>query len=113
MRNFAEQPREIDRRYDPIFKACLQNSLGEQELKQCFRAMITDDEIQGIAEAYREEGFEEGLAQGLEQGLQQGMLQGAERERREVAAAMLKLGIVAELVSKATGLSVSDVRALV
>ena len=38
---FAERPQVIDKRYEPNFKACQKTTLGETELKQYFRAMIT------------------------------------------------------------------------
>lgn len=100
MRNFASRPQDFGQRYDPIFKACQQTSLGENERKQYFRAMISDDEKQGIAEAYREEGFEEGL----EAGLKQGMHQGRERAMLEVAGKLLATNDL-QFVSSVTGLS--------
>ena len=104
MRNCASRPQDFGQRYDPIFKACQQTSLGENERKQYFRAMISDDEKQGIAEAYREEGFEEGLEAGLKQGMEQGMHQGRERAMLEVAGKLLATNDL-QFVSSVTGLS--------
>ena len=60
MRTFASRPQDFDQRFDPIFKACLQNNLAENEQTQYFRAMITDAKIKDIAETYYDKGREEG-----------------------------------------------------
>lgn len=93
MRNFAQKPATVNKRYDSIFTACQQGRLKEKELEQYFRAMITEKEKKGISEFYHDEGFREGM----------------ENKAIEVAKAMLADKVAPEIVAKYTSLPLEQV----
>lgn len=97
MRTFAERPQVIDKRYEPIFKACQKTTLGEVELKQYFRAMITEDEKKDIAEANYEAGLEQGIEQGIEIGREEMRI---ERDK-ELTERLRALGVKEEVIQAA------------
>lgn len=96
MNNFVSRPAHLNKRFDPIFEACRQNKLGSEELEQYFNAMLTEDEIQSIGAAYKEEGFREGMEKG----------------KKDTARNLISLGVVLETVSKATGIPVKELENL-
>ena len=86
--------------------------------------MITEEEKLDIGTAYYEDGFidgvekgkaegrAEGLAEGKAEGLAEGKAEGEAKARREMAAALLKMGLDAKAVSEATQLSLGEVTVL-
>ena len=100
MNNFVSRPAHLNKRFDPIFEACRQNKLGSEELEQYFNAMLTEDEIQSIGAAYKDEGFREGMEKGMEKG------------KKDTARNLISLGVALETVSKATGIPVKELENL-
>ena len=60
----------------------------------------------------REEGEQAGLQKGLQKGLKEGERKGREEERLSNAVNFLRVGVPAETVAKATGLSLETVQDL-
>ncbi|MBU1613868.1 Rpn family recombination-promoting nuclease/putative transposase [bacterium] len=65
-----------------------------------------------IIEGAREEGIEEGREEGMEKGRKEGMEKGMEKGKIEVAKALLGLGDDIEKISKATGLTIEEIKKL-
>ena len=105
MTNFVSHPKNVNKRFDSLLEDCKQNRLDKTELEQYFSAMITEHEIESIAAAYKEDGFQEGMEKGMEIGEKKG----EKKKAREIAQNLLSLGMKAEDVARATGLSLSDV----
>ena len=94
--------------------------------------MITEEEKLDMGAAYYEDGFidgvekgkaegkaeglvegkAEGLAEGKAEGLAEGKAEGEAKARREMAAALLKMGLDAQAVAEATQLSLGEVTVL-
>ena len=96
MRNFAVNPKHVDKRFTGILEACRQNRLPDVEQIQYVRAMISDREKQEIAEVYLERGIEQGIEQG----------------RRDTIREFMAAGASKELIAAATGLSIEEIEAL-
>ena len=96
MRNFAVNPKHVDKRFTGILEACRQNRLPDVEQIQYVRAMISDREKQEIAEVYLERGIEQGIEQG----------------RRDTIREFMAAGASKELIAAATGLSTEEIEAL-
>ena len=74
--------------------------------------MMTErDRINSINYA-RQEGEQAGLQKGLQKGLKEGDRKGREEERLSNAVNFLRVGVPAETVAKATGLSLETVQDL-
>ena len=67
----------------------------------------TDIEVQ------REEAFEKGVSEGIQQGIQQGISQGEHLKAIETAKNLLSMNLSIENISKATSLSVDEIKSLV
>jgi len=97
----------VNKRFDPIFEACRQNRLDEKDLEQYISAMITDEDIQSIAAAYKEEGLQEGFEKGMAIG---------EKRRAEdkvnTAKKLLERGMAVEDVADIIELSLAEVEKL-
>ena len=104
MTNFVSHPKNVNKRFDSLLEACRQNRLDMQEQEQYFSAMLSEDEIQSIAAAYKEDGFLEGVEKGVEKGVKKGKL--------ETAKNLKGLGVKIETISKATGLSLDELNRL-
>ena len=78
--------------------------------------MITEEERLDMGTAYYEDGFidgvEKGKAEGKAEGLAEGKAEGEAKARREMAAALLKMGLDAQAVAEATQLSLGEVTVL-
>ena len=101
MRTFAQKPKDINQRFNSIFDACRQNVLDPTERIQYFKAMISEEEKQGIAEAYREEGWYEGH----EAGKAEGKAEGEAEERERLLMALRSLGIPEDKLEEAVVIS--------
>lgn len=116
MRNFALNPKHVDKRFSGILEACQQNRLPDTEQLQYIRAMISEREKQEIAKVYLERGIEQGIQQGIqqgiEQGIKQGIAQGAQLEKCDVARRMLTMGIDPSVIAASTKLTESEIETL-
>lgn len=96
MRNFALNPKHVDKRFSGILEACRQNRLPDAEQIQYIRAMISEREKQEIAEVYLERGIEQGI----------------ELKQKDVAKRMLERGYEASEVAELTGLPIDEIAQL-
>ncbi|WP_439257082.1 hypothetical protein [Lonepinella sp. BR2271] len=67
--------------------------------------------LQGIQQGMLQ-GMQQGIQKGMQQGIQQGMQQGIKQGLRESAKNMLSLGLDLEIISKAVGLPVDEIKKL-
>lgn len=70
--------------------------------------MTTDRDIRNQIAFARDKGVEEGIAQGITQGV----IQGVTQRNIEIARAMLKEGLDIVMVSRCTGLTADEIKAL-
>jgi predicted transposase/invertase (TIGR01784 family) len=112
MATFVNRPAHVNKRFDPIFEACRQNRLDEKELEQYISAMITDEDIQSIAAAYKEEGLQEGFEKGRQEGMKEGMKEGMEKSKIHTAKSFIALGVDLDIISKATGIPMEELENL-
>jgi predicted transposase/invertase (TIGR01784 family) len=95
---------------------------GFQQFKTRFKQALADP---GLMEELRMEASErirqagmrkailkQGIAQGIEQGVKQGIAQGVKQGAREIALSLLKEKVSLGIISKTTGLTAEEVRAL-
>ncbi|MGV2433236.1 MAG UNVERIFIED_CONTAM: Rpn family recombination-promoting nuclease/putative transposase [Rickettsiaceae bacterium] len=80
----------------------------ERETKRVWDNRAAEDAILEKAEAIRKKGREEGEAKGLEKGKAEGLAEGLAK----VAKNMLKQGLQVDVISKVTGLSEAEIKAL-
>lgn len=110
-----------------IAKFNRQERLGYEESLKIYRdwySIMTTAEKKGLDRGFERgleqgmaQGLEQGMVQGLEQGLEQGMAQGLEQgleqgrieEKRTIARSLLRLGMSAEQISAATGLTEEEI----
>lgn len=79
----------------------------EQEMKILYRDSLEKGREQGL-----EEGRAEGREQGRAEGREQGRAEGADSTKKELAKAFRDDGISLEIISKRTGLSPEEIKAL-
>lgn len=108
MSNFASKPERYGSRYDSIFESSRQSPIPDQDKLQYFRSMFNDDVRSYLTDEDRKEIAEEYYAKGIEQGL----AKGREEEKIETARRFKNLGVPAETISTATGLSTEAIAAL-
>ena len=96
MRNFALNPKHVDKRFTSILEACRQNRLPDTEQIQYIRAMISEREKQEIAEVYLERGIEQGIEQG----------------KKDTAKRMLERGYEVSDIAELTGLTLDEIHAM-
>jgi predicted transposase/invertase (TIGR01784 family) len=96
MRTFAGKPEDMGERYAAIAKAALMYGLPDEDKIKYFRNMITEEEKMELYET----GFEDGMEKGMEKGV------------RETARRLKNLGVPAETIVRATGLSLDEVSLL-
>ena len=96
MRNFALNPKHVDKRFSGILEACRQNRLPDTEQIQYIRAMISEREKQEIAEVYLERGIEQGI----------------ELNKKDMAKRMLERGYDSSEVAELTGLPIEEISQL-
>lgn len=84
--------------------------------EEYFKQLMAEIDERSVLRTARKDGFEEGLAEGKAEGLAEGEAKGkAEGEanaRLETARNLIKLGVSAELISQATGLSAEEIKKL-
>ena len=110
----------MDAHFSPVVEAARLQTVPEDEMMNYFKSVIPDNErleygedrfAEGLAEGL-EKGKAEGLAAGLANGLAEGLAKGLSQGKAEVAKNLLEMGMPAETVAKATGLSPEAVKAL-
>ena len=72
-------------------------------------AVMIQNDVLGNARA---EGLAEGRAEGLAEGRAEGLAEGRIEEKHAIAKSMKQMGLSAEVIAKATGLSEADIAAL-
>lgn len=116
---FAEKPSGLDKKFDPLFEVAQTRGLHEEEQLKYFRAMISEQEKRGIANAYYNHGFRDGKKEGEDIGIEKGIEKGAAQEReknaREKAAlarSMRDDGVDVSIIAKHFGFSKEEIKAL-
>ena len=97
MRNFVSRPERYGHKYDSIFESSLQSPIPDKDKLQYFRSMFDDDVRSYLTDEDREEIAQEFFGKGVE----------------KVARTMLADKVTPELVSKYTGLTDAEIKALV
>lgn len=95
MRNlskFAERPQGVGPRFDEFLATARTDSLSDKLMDEYIKYMLTDEERDDIAAAY------------LDRGVRQGIMR--------TARAMVGLGLSADVIGKATGLSEAEIAGL-
>jgi predicted transposase/invertase (TIGR01784 family) len=92
-----------------LIKAVLIYKLGKDKEKE-LKTMFTREDLRNswLVQEFAEEAKAQGKQEGLEEGEQKGKAEGV----RQVATNLLKIGISAEQVSIATGLTISEIQQL-
>lgn len=97
MTNFAKRPSEYGARYDSVFEASYQSPIPIEGKKQYLRSMFEYKGRSYLTDEDRAEIRAEALAEGRAEGKAEG--------KAEVAKELERLGVDAEIIRKATGLS--------
>ena len=80
---------------------------AEEEEEKLKKTLIEDAKNEGL-----QKGKELGIQEGKELGLQEGKELGVQEKQIEIAKNMLENKMVPEMISKITGLSISEIEAL-
>jgi predicted transposase/invertase (TIGR01784 family) len=95
--NYDDVERELyDRYWDAVSVEATWKEIGKREKKVGF-----------------EMGREEGIQQGIQQGIQKGIQQGEANTKRQLAINMLAEGLDPKIIAKVSGMTDSEIRALV
>ena len=97
---------------DMLYKATEMAGMTIEERTKIDMLMTTQLDINGYINYAEKKGREEGFAEGRAEGREEGRTEGREEERRAVAQQLLALGIPADTIVKATGLSPEDISKL-
>ena len=109
MGRLTERPADFStKEMQELFKTVQVESLSKSEKKDYARYMTTERDIRNQWNF----AMEKATAEGLEKGLAQGREEGREEERASAARNFKALGVSAEIISKATGLSQEQIDAL-
>jgi predicted transposase/invertase (TIGR01784 family) len=79
------------------------------------RELALSDWTSGVNQARREgiqEGMQEGMWKGRQEGIQEGMRKGIREEKIEIARNLKTIGVQAEKIAEATGLSADEIAKL-
>ena len=92
------------------------SGLDDKEIDNYFSDMMTEKEMLPYIEGAEQQGYRKGYKAGAEQGraegIEQGMAKGLEKGIEKVAKSLLSLGLSAEQIKSATGLSKERLEAL-
>ena len=87
-------------------------SMNEKE-RHAYEAHMDDIMVQNdVLDTAKMEGREEGRAEGRAEGRTEGRAEGRAEEKNDIARTMKEMGMSAEMISKATGLSEEDIERL-
>ena len=121
MRALKERPEVLDHNiFDRIFEVTELCNMDKSTFDKVLHKMTTERDLRNqmayakkvAIEEGRAEGLAEGRAEGMAQGLAQGMAQGLEEGKLLIAKNMLSMEIDVEIISKATGLTIEEVKKL-
>ena len=70
---------------------------------------IIDSAVARAEKAALERGREEGREKGREEGREEGLVKGREEARLESARKLTQMGVAAEIIAEATGLSIEEI----
>ena len=99
---------EKDKCLETYFKACERAGFTKAEDEKYTKDMMNEWDIENAKELAVREGREEGREEGRKEGRQEGLAEGTSK----VAKALLENGVDIKVISKCTGLSEEDIRAL-
>lgn len=97
--NFAQKPTD-PAGFDDVFDLARTGELDGEGLKQYVSTMLNEYEKYTYGEYARQEGYKEGEAAGIEKG------------KEELAQQLLKMGVPAETILRATGFTQEQISAL-
>lgn len=95
-----------------LFRACEIAGFDREKRIKYERDMISERDYLNIMDSAEERGMEKGRIEGRAEGEAKGRAEGMSRGVAQVASEMKRLGISEELISKASGLSYSEIQAL-
>ena len=102
--------------FERLFEACEISKFDAERKLKYEHDMMTERDYYSILNTYKDEGKAEGVKEGFEKGVEQGVLKGKAEGMEEgllkAARGMIKIGIPADAVMQATGLSAEDIAAL-
>lgn len=98
--NFAGKPEGMDAHFDRVIDAAQTRDLPESAKLDYFNAMVSDKE----RIEYGNDRYEAGMEKGIEKGM--------EKKNLELAAKFKSLDTPLEIIAKATGLSIEQIKAL-
>ena len=105
-----EQPAWLQNEvYTRIFSACEIAGFPEDKRIKYEQAMNDEKRLRSEYNTARRMGLEEGREKGREEGRKEGREEGREEARLESALKFKQLGVAAEIIAEATGLSVEEV----
>lgn len=102
--NFAGKPEGMDAHFDRVIDAAQTRDLPESAKLDYFNAMVSDKE----RIEYGNDRYKAGMEKGIEKGIEKGM----EMKNLELAAKFKSLDTPLEIITKATGLSIEQIKAL-
>jgi len=94
--------------FELLFNSAEIAKFTPEEIVKYERDMTTERDIRNQIAYSREEGLAEGLEKGRAEGKAEGLAEGKAEGKAEVAKALEHLGIDADIIRKATGLSIED-----
>lgn len=106
---FETYKNEIFRRLGEISKVA---NLSERERLQYNDYLKWTRDYRSELDYERSEGIAQGRAEGIVQGRAEGILEGRIEEKRELVANFKALGVDLDTISKATGLSIEEIKAV-
>ena len=117
---FAKSRSERDAEFERLERAMRVSGLDDKEIDNYFSDMMTEKEMLPYIEGAEQQGYrkgykagaEQGRAEGIEQGMAKGLEKGIEKGIEKVAKSLLSLGLSAEQIKSATGLSEERLEAL-
>lgn len=117
MGEFTEMPKEYEGKgFEKLFEVSKFASMIPEEQRQYIAELMKElDQESQLATAWNDgvrEGEAKGYAEGVSEGKAIGISEGEANAKLETARKFLQLGVSAELISQATGLSLEEIRAL-
>lgn len=98
--------------FDRVFEMCNYANLNTMEKEDYRKSILEYEDVQDAVACAREDGREEGRMEGRMEGMKEGMEKGIEKGIQQVALQMLSMGVDVPTISKATGLSKTEIEEL-